>query len=70
MGRIPWREIGTALRDINYNGYVVMEPFVRMGGTVGRNIGVWRDISQGAGEENLDRDARESCRFLHYVFED
>ena len=37
-GRTPWREIGEALRDIQYDKTVVMEPFVMPGGTVGQNI--------------------------------
>ena len=28
-GRLPWHEIGTALREIGYDGAVVMEPFVK-----------------------------------------
>lgn len=66
-GRTPWREIGEALRDIGYDGTVVMEPFVRMGGQVGSDIKVWRDISRGATEEMLDRDAREALRFQRYM---
>lgn len=66
-GRTPWREIREALRDIGYDGTVVMEPFVRMGGTVGSDIKVWRDMSQGATEAELDRDARESVDFLRYI---
>lgn len=66
-GRTPWREIGEALHDIGYNGGVVMEPFVRMGGTVGSDIKVWRDISRGASEEQLDADAREAVRFSRYM---
>lgn len=27
-GSMPWNEIGLALRDIDYQGAVVMEPFV------------------------------------------
>lgn len=46
-----------------------MEPFVRMGGTVGSDIKVWRDISRGAGVEQLDRDAAESVAFERYIFE-
>lgn len=34
-GRMPWHEIGLALRDINYTGAVIMEPFVKTGGTIG-----------------------------------
>lgn len=68
-GRMPWREIGDALRDIGYDGLVCMEPFVRMGGTVGSDIKVWRDISEGADIEQLDRDAAESVAFERYIFE-
>ena len=62
-GRINWREIGEALQDIEYDGTVVMEPFVNMGGKVGQDIHVWRDISKGASEEQLDKDAADSVVF-------
>lgn len=68
-GRMPWREIGEALRDIHYDGTVVMEPFVRMGGQVGADIKVWRDISNGALEEQLDKDAADAVAFERYMFE-
>src|SRR5439155_6333730 len=44
-GHIPWTEIGVALRKINYQGSVVMEPFLQPGGQVGRDIKVYRDLS-------------------------
>ncbi len=68
-GRMPWREIGNALNDIGYEGLVCMEPFVRMGGTVGSDIKVWRDISRGADIVQLDREAAESVAFERYIFE-
>ena len=68
-GRMPWREIGEALRDIHYDGTVVMEPFVRMGGQVGSDIKVWRDISRGASEAQLDKDAADAVTFERYMFE-
>ena len=68
-GRIPWREIASALRDIGYDGNVVMEPFVRMGGRVGSDIKVWRDLSHGATGEQLDADAAAALRFERYIFE-
>lgn len=68
-GRIPWREIGRALYDIRYEGAVVMEPFVKMGGQVGQDIRVWRDISKGADEERLDRDAEEALEFQKYMLD-
>lgn len=68
-GRMPWYEVACALKDIGYGGPVVMEPFVRMGGQVGKDIHVWRDISQQASERQLDDDAASSLKFLKYVFE-
>jgi D-psicose/D-tagatose/L-ribulose 3-epimerase len=66
-GRMPWREIGEALGDIGYQGGIVMEPFVRMGGTVGRDIRLWRDLSQGADEARMDQDAREALVFSRAI---
>ena len=66
---IDWQEIGQALRDINYDGTVVAEPFVLHGGEVGRDIRLWRDLYPGVTEDQLDRDAAESVSFLRSVFE-
>ncbi|OQX30060.1 MAG: dolichol monophosphate mannose synthase [Spirochaeta sp. LUC14_002_19_P3] len=66
-GRMPWREIGEALRDIHYSGAVVMEPFIKMGGTVGSDIKVWRDLSGGADEEAMDKLARDALIFSRYM---
>lgn len=68
-GRTPWREIGEALRDVKYDGAVVMEPFVNMGGQVGKDIHVWRDISRGASEEQLDKDAHDAVVFQRYMLD-
>jgi D-psicose/D-tagatose/L-ribulose 3-epimerase len=67
-GSLPWYEIGSALRSIGYDKNIVMEPFVKSGGTVGSDIKVWRDLSKGATEAQLDEDARNSAAFLRYVF--
>ena len=66
-GRTPWLEIGEALRDIGYDGTIVMEPFVKMGGTVGLDIKVWRDLSQGADEARMDQYARDALVFSRYM---
>ena len=68
QGRMPWWEIADALRDISYDGTVCMEPFVRMGGTVGSDIKVWRDMSRGASIDQLDRDAADALTFERYLF--
>lgn len=67
-GHMPWDEIGKALRDIQYDGCVVMEPFVKMGGTVGRDIKVFRDLSDDAAPEDLDRDIFEALEFVKRKF--
>jgi D-psicose/D-tagatose/L-ribulose 3-epimerase len=66
-GRIPWHEVGVALRDIGYAGSVVMEPFVKTGGTIGSDIKVGRDLSDGADVAKMDEDAREALAFSRYV---
>lgn len=59
-GHIPWGEVGAALRQIGYDGYVVMEPFVVPGGEVGRDIKVYRDLSVGL---DLDAEAAKALEF-------
>jgi D-psicose/D-tagatose/L-ribulose 3-epimerase len=60
-GRIPWPEIFGALREINYQGAVVMEPFLLPGGEVGRDISVYRDL---LGSGDLDEEAARSVEFV------
>ena len=60
-GRIPWPEIFGALREIEYQGAVVMEPFLVPGGDVGRDISVYRDL---LGSDDLDDLAAESVKFV------
>ncbi|MGN7958128.1 D-psicose 3-epimerase [Agrobacterium tumefaciens] len=69
-GRMPWHEIGLALRDINYTGAVIMEPFVKTGGTIGSDIKVWRDLSGGADVAKMDEDARNALAFSRFVLGD
>lgn len=68
QGRIPWREIGEALRDIGYDGAVVMEPFVLVGGKVGEDIKIWRNLNDGS-DATLDSDAEKSLAFTRFMFE-
>ena len=67
-GHMPWVEMGKALQDISYDGAVVMEPFVRPGGTVGSDIKVWRDLSGSADEQKLDADIKEALQFVRQKF--
>jgi len=60
-GRMPWPEIFGALSEINYQGAVVMEPFLIPGGEVGRDISVYRDL---LGNGDLDEEASLSVQFV------
>ena len=62
-GHLDWEEIFGALRDIGYVGPIVSEPFVRMGGEVGRDIKVWRNLIDIADEVALDEEARRLLAF-------
>ena len=69
MGHLPWAEIGQALRDIHYDGMVVTEPFMKAGGKIGSDIKVWRDLSNNADWDEMDRMIAESMVFLRRNFE-
>lgn len=62
MGHINWDEVFSALKDIGYKGRIISEPFVVMGGEVGRDIHVWRNLIEPT-EENLDRGAKILLNF-------
>lgn len=68
MGHLDWNAIGDALKDIGFDGMVVMEPFMKAGGSVGSDIKVWRDLSGNADEEGMDRMIAESVAFLRKAF--
>ena len=64
MGKLPWQDIAAALREIDYQDAVVMEPFILTGGSIPYDIKVWRDLSQGADEATMDTMAADACRFM------
>ncbi len=69
QGRMPWREIGAALREVGFDGYAVMEPFVRRGGQIEKDIHIWRELRAGITDEMLDREAAEALQFEKEMFE-
>jgi len=62
-GHIDWQEIAQALRDIDYKGRIVSEPFIMMGGEVGRDIKVWRPLISDESEAALDAEAKRLLAF-------
>jgi D-psicose/D-tagatose/L-ribulose 3-epimerase len=67
QGRMPWDEIFKALHDINYTGTISMEPFLKPGGEVGRDIHVFRDLSDKT--EDLDSGAKKALEFVRKKIE-
>lgn len=57
-GHLDWDEIFKALSDIKYQGRIVSEPFIMMGGEVGSDIKVWRNLIDDPTEEKVDNEAR------------
>lgn len=62
-GHINWDEIFQALKDIHYKGRIVSEPFVMMGGEVGRDIKVWRNLVSDPTERGIDAEANYLLNF-------
>jgi len=60
-GHIPWNELAVSLKKINYQKAIVMEPFLKPGGEVGRDIRVWRDLGAGM---DMDEEARKAVNFM------
>ena len=62
-GHLDWDEIFGALKDINYKGRIVSEPFVMQGGEVGRDIHVYRDLVDNPCEARIDEEAKYLLNF-------
>ncbi len=62
-GHLDWDEIFGALKDINYNGRIVSEPFIMQGGEVGRDIHVYRDLIENPTEARIDEEAKYLLNF-------
>ncbi len=59
-GHLPWDEIFGAVKEIGYDGKIVMEPFVRPGGDIAQDIALWRDLAEGV---DLDEEAKRALEF-------
>lgn len=64
QGRLPWYEIFNALKEIDYQGALVMESFMKTGGEVSRNVSLWRDLSEGADDLNLSARIGTALNFV------
>ena len=60
-GHFPWEELANALKKVNYQGWLVMEPFLTQGGQIGQAVRIWRDVGKGM---DLDKEAIKAARFV------
>lgn len=60
QGHLPWEEIMGALKEINYQGAIVMEPFLLPGGDIAQDVKVWRDLDI----KNKDEEAKKAKEYL------
>lgn len=68
-GNLDWDEIFKALKDIEFKGNIVSEPFVLMGGEVGCDIKTWRNLVSDTSEANLDKEAKYLLNFEKKMME-
>ena len=62
-GHLPWSDVAAALRDIGYDGKVVIETFSDRVETIARAAAIWRPLAP-----DPDTLAREGLRFLRRLF--
>jgi D-psicose/D-tagatose/L-ribulose 3-epimerase len=58
-GQVHWKEVGTALRKINYQGPVVIESFTSDVKEIARAVNIWREIAP-----SQDAIAQQGLQFL------
>ncbi len=63
-GRTNWEELFHALKSIGFNGILTIESFITTGGEIGRDIGLYRDLTFGKTDAELDISIRKALNFL------
>jgi D-psicose/D-tagatose/L-ribulose 3-epimerase len=68
MGSLPWAEMGQALKEIKFDGFAVIEPFMLQNGPFGKAVHLWRDFVPNVTPEQYDRMLLDSLAFLKKNF--
>ena len=61
---IPWADVASALKEINYSGRIVIESFIATGGPVGNDLRIWRDLDEDVTIAGRDRELKKSLGFV------
>lgn len=59
---IDWDEVINALKEINYKGDIVMEPFINYGGEIGFDTRLWRNMDEES--KSLEDRITDSLNFI------
>lgn len=62
--QIDWPAFFGAVKSTGYDGMLLIESFITNGGAVGKNIGVWRDLSEGLDRAALEQQLQTSLAFV------
>ena len=62
-GQVRWQEIAAALKDIHYQGPVVIESFTSQVKEIARSVCIWREIAP-----SQDAIAQQGLQFLQTLF--
>lgn len=65
---VPWEAIGCAVNDIEYEGIIVMEPFVIKGGSVGRDVNIWRNLMPDVSQKTISEELKKGLHYIQGVF--
>lgn len=65
-GRLPWKEIISALNGINFRGPAVMECFTTDEGSIGHDLKIWRKLSF-ADETQKDLELLQALQYLKAI---
>ena len=68
--QVDWDKVFGGLKRIGYSERLLLEPFTIPFGTVGKSVFLWRDLSNGASEEQLIKEMKESIAFVKSKWED
>lgn len=61
-GQVNWKSVAQALRDVDYQGAVVIESFTPQVQSIARAVCIWREIAP-----DQDSIAREGLTFLRHT---
>lgn len=68
-GHMPWNEIAKALKDIDYQGRIVFEPFIATGGPVGNDLRIWRDLDPDTSVASRQEALKKSLQFARNLMD-